>query len=61
VVWKVDASVRTTAFLSVQGSDHDHQTNQRGVTRGILRDRKRIERASGCAQTLAVSQYTCVA
>ena len=56
-VWKVGARVRAAAFLTAQGGHHDHQADDRGVACSVLRDRKRIERAGGCAQTFAIAQY----
>src|SRR5216683_5780335 len=57
VVRKVGAPVCATAFLTAQGSDHDHQTDNRGVARGMLRNRKRVEGAGGRAQAFAVTQH----
>src|SRR5712671_2015262 len=57
VVRKVGAPVCTAAFLAAQGSDHDHQTNHRGIACGMLRDRKRIEGAGSRAQAFAVTQH----
>src|SRR3984957_4866493 len=57
VLRKVGASVCATAFLTAQSGDHDHQASDRGVARSTLRDRKRIERAGGRAQSLAVTQH----
>src|SRR5580704_16022217 len=61
VLRKVAAAVRATAFLTAQSGDHDHQPGNRGVARGMLRDRKRIESPGGRAQSFAVTQHAGVA